>query len=200
MIYVHKHDLCIIHVPRTGGTALKEAIACADLDITVHDRTPEEEHMTSYGARQLYPHSLTLVILRNPWDLFESTYAFCKKLFKDPLPFQWAKDMAMIGGLYFEEFVRRAVLIDWFTVGHCGGFFPWYCLPDTEVYIWSEDVNDRILRRLGINGMCKKLNFTDEKEQQWDMGLVRMVGNYCWADIEKFGFSKTIKKAPVAEG
>lgn len=192
MIYLSSSDLAIIHIPRTGGTALRDSLRYRS-DAILYCSSPSDEHMTAQNASRLHPGCRTLSVMRSPWQIVASHWRFCQLLARTPQREQWAKSMAMFAALPFAVFVARLVETDWLNVGHCGGFGAWYCDRHTEIVQYSRDVNERVLSRLGVARRCERVNTTQSVPgPRWDAASIDRVGRYCRGDLERFSY-----RAPV---
>lgn len=94
------HDAIFVHIPKTAGTSLFEALGLAPASDT---HAPARAYRRA--DRALFERAFTFSIVRNPWDRFASSFHFLKSGTDWSMQQAWAR--RHIGDLDFAGFVRK---------------------------------------------------------------------------------------------
>lgn len=139
MIICHKFKFVFVHIPKTGGTSISNALRPLlgrrdDYEIL---RAPK--HFTAAQIRQRYFTSdlewssyLSFAFMRNPWDRIYSDYCFCKRMAKemrnerDPELQNWVKRIRQSTAGSFEQFVHAEYLM------RNRGTYQEYCMDESD--------------------------------------------------------------------
>ena len=73
-----KEKAVFVHIPKTGGASIREALKFSDVRIILHNlRDPHNVSLAQYIDSN--PLAYSFAIVRNPWDRLLSAYFFLKK-------------------------------------------------------------------------------------------------------------------------
>jgi hypothetical protein len=193
MLTIPSLKLTYIHIPRTGGTALKAAIYKSIPDV-VFNRNP---HASARHSKVLAGGDYrAFTVLRNPIDIYASQYRLVRRLANECV--SWpirCKDDELFHNHLFECATKSfTTYIDFIlqhaTICSVGGFYSTYCMPDTIIFKYEENFHARVEELLGCHLELEKVNcgcegvdttYTDE--------LKTKVQDFCRYDYE-MGFYK----------
>lgn len=192
MIVCHDPRFVFLHVPRTGGTSFYAAVSAAlPHAVILNGPTQLDTHRCAAEARRLWPDHQQIAVMRNPWTLTASIWRMCRQCAECATVNNVTPDDAgrvlAYGSLAFPDFVRR-VIADGFFVPR-GGFSTVYTDAGTRVFLYEADPYRRIGEMLGVKLNLPWLNHCDGEEGAiWDDDTLRLVGDRCRWDVERFGY------------
>jgi len=199
VIYV-PGKLLFIHIPRTGGTSVKNAIQAF-----FPDATRDDSHRKHWTARD-HASCMTIAewercerftVLRNPHDLIASDWRYCRdsarRATMGDLGFHpvWCAKLRRTVNADFPRFVRDEWLGQYSPL-YLGGFRRTWCSG-----LSGEDYGVRVLRfehladdwldlcnRLGITRTeLPVANSSEPSAVEWPSDLSRRVAECCWMDL-----------------
>lgn len=202
-----------VHVPKTGGTSLAQALetrAKKD-DILIGDTEKAKRRRTRlkglHASGRIWKHStladvqglvsaedlaswFCFTLVRNPWDRMASYYHWLQhQSFDHP-------DVALSKNLSFAEFLRAPRIVHAFTTNHAASYMT---TPDGKehagLYIrlehFQQDV-EPLWSHLGFRLDLPHLNRSDrEKDYRklYSDADAEQLRRLCFRDIQRFGYS-----------
>jgi hypothetical protein len=197
MIVCDAKQLVILHVPRTGITSLYRKLeAIGWNEGTIFADPIEMLHATSGVATAHWPTYQQVIVMRNPWEIFASFYGVCQRwrYIEPPENWiwdRWAKeDMFQLARMPFPDYVRRSVARDRHSVAKLGGFSNLYGGDKAVVLQYGDRVYETIGAMLGCNlsDIPRENSGIYKTSVKWTEESVALVREYCWLDIERFGY------------
>ena len=214
MIYSLKHRFLFIHIPRTGGTSITEALLRAAHPHAIVDNF-DLKHAGAERIREaiVYPQPLDrqwdrlyrFCVVRSPWEIAASDYRNIRRCARGltwdaPLRWQrdWCNHIRHVATLDFGQFVEIFYLTRATARVRPGGFWPTYCQDrcGRELGVEAIRFEDLSARWLEILARCNldpidlpHVNGADpEIPTPWTPDLVKGVGELCCEDVARFGF------------
>lgn len=190
MIVCDEPCFVFVHAPRTGGHAFYEAASKAlPHAAIVTGPTEHELHMSAAGARAMFPNHQQIVVIRNPWDVVGSLWRLCRYLAMLPAIENTTPEnvgrFLVYGSIPFRDFVKQAVADAVFIPA--GGFSTYYSDAETRVFLYGDDPYRKIGEFLHVTLDMPWVNHYDG-DVVWDDESLRIVGDQCRWDVERFGY------------
>ena len=200
-----------IHIPRTGGMAITQALAgrlpeIADMTINVSGLGDQRwwRHSRACELARDIPHWGSLhrfAVIRNPWEIVESFWRLVQRdlvLLERPRPAypQSAADywafLSRSAQVTFEEWVP------WHFeyLRGSGGFWRYWCCGEHGEDLGVEPIQyehlaeewPRVCERLGFKGLELPPNNLETGKVAWTDTSIRSVAELCEGDAEFIGF------------
>lgn len=192
MIVSRERHFAFVHIPKTGGTSIRESLAQAIPDAVV--RTGKWQHplarlMKSELGERAWRESYTFAFVRNPWARFVSWYNAMRE--RPPLPnHERARDEIAD----FPEFLRRATD---YGIPIWRGQRDWLTENDEVIvnFVGRYETLQRdfaiVCRHLGVSVPLAHANATTKVDYRdyYSRASRRLVAERCRRDIETFGYS-----------
>lgn len=199
MIYFPDSNTCVLHIPRTGGTALKE-LCRTRVNCVIYEGSAELEHMPAYRAREMYPNARLIAVARSPWEIVRSMWQFAVSVSTNPDTDSWTRLMSFAGLVTFDVYVRHVVTVDFFYVRRFGGFWNLIASEDCHALHYSRNINCELLSYLGLGITCTPNPDSYDHTSYWTSQLIELIRQYCWHDIQHFGFQPPECKKMTSTG
>ena len=189
MLALPEHGWVFVHIPRTGGSALKEALL--QLPGAISHVDSEEKllwHGSAWTALRMYPELRTFAIIRNPWDMLVSRWRWVQEHAANPISEwqPWYKSQVLVEVTWtFPQFVEAA--LGTLTVG---GQWITYCHPETHVLRYEDDWAGAVQSLLGCQLSIPRVNVSRCSLPAWTEELLELVELHCFMDIEMFDYTR----------
>ena len=196
MVILHDSRLLFIHIPRTSGVAVRDAMLQARNDAqSFHAWYTDREmagdvHITARDALTLFPGYRTFAIIRNPWHCTESIW-------------RWRMLVGLRPDLHLHHHGVRFVdhckqIVQWSYDEYVSDFFEEF--PDGYYRHWCDDdtmcfrYEDRPYHAIGELIQCR-LNVRQQNASivpppKWTQSAIDIVARHCVNDVETFGYAK----------
>ncbi len=198
MLISTSHRFLFVHVPKTGGTSMENALAPFSRS---HKEWGLEQHSSALEAKEklgtLFGLLHKIAVIRNPWDLEVSLFHYNRKMLRMGHPNSvWKRDYE------FPEFIRHRALIRRMHGGQ------WRFLFDLRGRLLvdqilrfeslSEDFQD-FCRRVGLEITLPHDNSSGHAHysEYYDEETRDMVAQYADKEIREFGYRFEAKKRVV---
>jgi len=196
MLISHRHKFVFVHVPKTGGNAVAEALLpFADLggvdDGWKHSTAVRlKDRLGDDAWRAMFK----FAFVRNPWDWLVSHYFYAKEWSQKSIPphlANWKANVDRVSAMSFEQFVRT----------ECRDPYVTYRLDLVDSVGRQETLQDdlkKVCREIEIP--CPTLRRANEtakrpsRERCYTPELAEVVRRRFKKFIERFGYEFTIKR------
>lgn len=190
MIVCDEPRFVFVHAPRTGGHSFYEAVSKVLPHATIVTGPTEYDlHVSAADARARFPNHQQIVVIRNPWDVVGSLWRLSTYFATLPeIENTSAENVGrflIYGSIPFRDFVRQAAADSVFIPA--GGFSTYYSDAETRVFLYEDDPYRRIGEFLHVSLDMPWVNHYDG-DVVWDAESVRIVGEQCHVDVERFGY------------
>lgn len=206
MIVSHKYQFVFVHIPKTGGTSITEALRpklCKRTDIL---RDDELKHLPAAPIRAGYFNSpdvwwrnyFTFAVMRNPWELIHSDWWFCKHYSPGDTSADDAWHKKLLRASRYKDFAEFA--IGEYSLGSPRSIWEGFCCSSNGAELvrfvaryemLGEDWR-RIIRLIGLPGTkLEKRNSYNRPDYRADYTdeLAEQVGKCFAKDITRFGYA-----------
>jgi hypothetical protein len=193
-----------IHIPKTAGTSIRQALEpCGVTEYSSYSRGLEEyimvknkfpPHLTYAGAAEVLTVDLSrfykFTFVRNPWDRFVSMYEYYRK---DTRHAMHARCQSCSFGDFIHDVVTRRATFD--TKNQIDYIVPPARLGAMDFIGKVENIAEDfsiVCRKLGIpDARLPVLNTTEHKPYRsyYTDALKKTVESHCKAEIEAFGYA-----------
>jgi len=202
MIVCDKPRFAVLHVPRTGGTALGEAINRALPAAQVLDSSPLVMHQGIERARKTYGDDLRyFCIMRSPWEIMASLFSQFTEIRRtnpSATPGFFDFRLPAAAELPFYRWIYHA------NQRHAyrpfGGYSVKFVDDDVTVLQYADRPFAKLAKDLGIRlTKVQRLN-GGWAHPEWTKETVEMVAEHDHIDIERYGYKPPKVAAAAMSG
>lgn len=190
MIIFPDRKIVYIHIPRTGGTALKECVVRNDANAIVSYGL-NWQHATARMAAELLPGFRTIAVIRNPWNIYRSHYGWVHaNAWNGAIKPDWFRGYIQCeAAMTFAENVANAAAYNVLEDGL--GFHARYCLGDTTVLRYEDDPWLELARLIEVDlSDLNRVNESPPMAAEWEQDSVELVRSRCARDTLLFGYTQ----------
>jgi hypothetical protein len=188
MVIIWDRSTIFIHIPRTGGMALSQAIEQYFVRSTV-DFWESRIHATYLELQPQFPSFSFFTIMRSPWDIFMSHYRWCALM-------HWHNFTRTAHEIedYCHSVVNAGftkgleVIAKHGTLCKRPGFWATYAGDGVDVYQYDDQPFTAISSRLDCPMEVPVVNQSEGQKPLWTSAAVELVADICADDIERFGY------------
>lgn len=189
-VLIPSRDSIFLHIPKTGGMALSEALVEAVPDAVWLD-SHFWQHADVVMVRNLFMRPLqTFTIIRDPREIFRSRYSWLKTMAEHPEQLQpeWFRQAVLSdANLSFDQMCVQSVKM--FCLEPGCGFLHRYCSSRTIVFRYEDNPYDMIGEMLHCKLNLPKRNVSHHPKPEMTRDALELINAYTDDDRDRAGYA-----------
>lgn len=200
MIRIHPNKSILIHIPRTGGTSLKDSHKIQPIDVRMLEKqfhTPDHNsrgihHVpASYLLREYRSHP-KIVIVRNPWSRLVSLYHYADHIREHGVGEYYQREKISFSEFIdrTETFMQTSTFYQNHPYDHFGSQTDWISTAKELTFLRFEHLREDAEKALGhsVGSWVNKGVYNDSYMCYYNKEQIEKVRDWYRLDIERFGW------------
>lgn len=187
MVVIPSLRAVFIHIPRTGGWSLTQALldSCPD---AVFDAYFPRIHCTYHELDDILRQWRCFTIMRNPWDLMRSQWGWVQMEKRNRRGLAYEQMEYVHRSQHnLEQYTRTMIEAGW-PLRPPGWWQTFAGDERVETFLYEDNPYDRVAQYLGISLVVPRVNCSPRMPYTWTPGAVEMIADTCRDDVERFNY------------